>query len=87
MWSTAASFANAIAPPDCVATLQAVISGICNSLGRAVGSSLGGVVIHHFGYRLAFLSGAIMALGFGVLFSLAVIGLSLRNKNATDRDV
>ena len=80
MWATAASFANAIAPPDCVATLQALISGIFNSLGRALGSSMGGILIHHFGYRLAFLTGSFIAFILGTIYTAIVIGRSTGNR-------
>ena len=80
MWTTAASFANAIAPPHCVATLQALISAIFNSLGRALGSTMGGVLIHHFGFRMAFLSGGFVALVLGTIYTAIVIGKAVKKR-------
>lgn len=72
MWTTVASYANAIAPPEAQATLQAIVSAVYNSLGRATGSFAGGMAISAFGYRLAFLIMSINSLVLGLAYSTAV---------------
>ena len=78
MWATAASFANDIAPADCLATLQAIITGIFHSLGRSLGSLVGGLIVHSFGYRIAFLTASFIALTMGVIYTAVVTGLTIR---------
>ena len=80
MWATAASFANAIAPADCLATLQAIITGIFHSLGRSLGSLVGGLIVHGFGYRIAFLTASCIALTMGIIFTVVVAGLTIRGR-------
>ncbi|XP_046440617.1 major facilitator superfamily domain-containing protein 6-like isoform X4 [Daphnia pulex] len=83
-WSTMASYANLIAPPEATSTLQGIFGALFEGIGTSIGSLFGGFIYESYGGAIMFRSFGIYALVYGAIYSLSHFAMDFNKRKSSD---